>query len=389
MKNLLYSCIFLTLLLLSACAEKPKTIGGSLIDPTDVFTTDTISFYSYGETSYRFPFATGFGSSTLSGNTNNTDEAIALYRFIPTSIIDSLKSATIDTAEFRLYVNYRLKANTFPQQFDIKKINSSWSQGTFTYDSLTSTFVSDSIIGTFSDSMKYGSVATAQLNTNFIRRWADTFIDTGNHDQYFGFAVQSKSQGIVGFSTFSSSSSTAPRLVIKYTKNGIRDSISFTSGEDCYVTRYTMPVLYTPIVVRGGFGVRSKIHFNIDTLKNNPIINNARLELTMDTSRNILDSFSPDSLIALLSFSNTVTDSSSDFIYTYGYRKTDTTATNPVYIFNLTNITQRWVNKVNTNYGISLRWAAELSTAEQAAFFSSTHTDPAKRPRLYVTYSKK
>lgn len=391
MKKLSFIIFSLSFLLIIGCAEKPKTIGSALIDPNDVFSTDTISFFSFGETSYRIPFAPGFGVSNLAGKTNANDEAIALFRFIPPSAIDSLKGAIIDTAEMRLVVNYRLKANGFPIQFDVKKINASWAQNSFTYDSLTSTFIADSVLGTFSnDSMNYGSTAVVQLNTTFIRRWADSYIDTGNHDEYYGFAVQAKAtNGIIGFATFSSFSSLLPSLLIKYTKNGVKDSIAITSGEDTYATRYTTTPTFTPIVVRGGFGVRSKINFAVDTLKGNPIINNATMELTLDTTASILDGFSPDSVIALLSFSNTVTDSSADNIYVYGFRKSNPPTTNPVYIFNLTGITQLWVNKIYTNFGASLRWAAELGTADQATFFPSSHLDVTKRPILKVTYSKK
>ena len=396
MKKLSLSVLTVILLLLG-CAEKPKNVGGSLVDPNDVFTIADTVFMSTSDKTYRIPYAPGFGFVDLTGKLSNNDEAITLFNFIPGGNIDSLKDAEIDTVELSLYVNYRLQASAPIIEFDIKKIETSWSQGTFTYDSLSSLQVSaDSTLGVFKDSMNYGQTVTAQINKSYIRRWADSFIDTANHDEYYGFTVQARTipTGLIGFSPFNSSSGIYPRLLIKYTKNGVRDSVEVVTGEDTFSSKFAATPVLTPITVRAAFGIRSKINFDVSALANKPTINRAAFELTLDTTASVFSGYSPDSVIALLGAdSSTVNavglDSSDATIYVYGYRKTVVENQSPVYSFNVTAIVQRWINGLRPNYGLTLRWIGEFSSAEKATFYSSTDADTTKRPKLSITYSKK
>jgi hypothetical protein len=388
--------VFSFILLFIGCAEKPKNVGGALIDPNDVYTIADTVFTSTSDTSYRVAYAPGLGGVTITGRLSNNDESIALFHFIPDGTIDSLKDAQIDTVELSLYVNYRLQPSAPMIEFDIKKIETAWSQRSFTYDSLSSFIVfPDSILGTFKDSMNYGATIIAQLKKDYIRRWADSYIDTGNHNQYYGFTVQARTTptGIIGFEPFNSLSGNYPRLLIKYTKNGIRDSVVVISGEDTFVPKFAVTPTFTPITVRAAYGVRSKINFNLNTLKNKPTINRAVLELTLDTTASVFSGFSPDSVIALLGMDSIIADRSDSTVYVFGYKKDVVANQLPVYSFNVSNIVQRWVNGLKPNYGLTLRWAAEFSSAEKAVFFSSIadtlSPTLSKRPKIKITYSKK
>lgn len=386
--------LFAFILLLIGCAEKPKDIGDdSLLPPDDIFSVvDTVITSLPDDKTYRVAYAAGYGNSNLVGKLLNNDESTSLFRFVPDGTIDSLKDAQIDTVELSLYVNYRLQPSAPSIEFDIKKVEGSWSQGTFTYDSIPLITISaDSVLGSFKDSMNYGATIVAQINKNYIRRWADTYIDTGNHDLYYGFAVQPRTipTGLIGFTTFNSASGIYPRLLIKYTKNGIRDSVVVISGEDTFYSKFATAPKYSPITVHAAFGIRSKISFNTSTFVNKPTINKATMELTLDTTASVFSGFSPDSLIALLGMDASIVDRSDSTIYIFGYRKTSVVNQPPVYIFNVANIVQRWVNGLKPNYGLTLRWAAEFSSAEKAVFYSSTATDTTKRPTIKITYSKK
>lgn len=385
--------LFSFILLLIGCAEKPKSVGGSLVDPNDVFTIADIVIHSTSDTAYRVAYAPGFGNTNLAGRLPNNDGSIALFRFLPSGTIDSLKGAQIDTVELSLYVNYYFQRSAPMIEFDVKKIETSWSQSSFTYDSLQQFVVSqDSILGTFKDSMNLGTTVTAQLKKDYIRRWADSYIDTGNHDQYYGFTVQARTipTGLIGFSTFNSLSGIYPRLLIKYTKKEKRDSVVIISGEDTFVSKFGATPTFAPITVHAAFGVRSKINFNISPLVNKPTINRAVLELTLDTVASSLSGFSPDTVIALLGMdSSIVSDRSDSTVYVFGYRKEVVANQSPVYSFNVANIVQRWSNGLKPNYGLTLRWAAEFSSAEKAVFFSSTAVDSTKRPKIKITYSTK
>lgn len=393
MKKLLLALLFSFILLLIGCAEKPKNIGNdSILKPDDIFSIVDTVFTSSSDMTYRVAYAPGFGNTNLAGRLPNNDESISLYKFIPNGTIDSLKGAQIDTVEIGLYVNYRMLPSAPMIEFDIKKIETSWSQSTFTYDSLSLLVVSaDSILGTFKDSMNYGSTVTAQLKKDYIRRWVDTYIDSGNHNQYYGFTVQARTipTGLIGFSTFNSLSGIYPRLLIKYTKNGIRDSVVFISGEDTFVSKFAVAPILSPLTVRAAFGIRSKINFNFSALVNKPTVNRAILELTLDSAASTFSGYSPDTVIALLGMDSSIVDRSDSTVYVFGYRKEIIANKSPVYSFVVSNIVQRWINGLRPNYGLTLRWAAEYSSAEKAVFFSSTAVDSTKRPKIKITYSQK
>ncbi|MDP1677901.1 MAG: hypothetical protein Q8L88_13670 [Bacteroidota bacterium] len=397
MKKLSLSVFFLILLIVG-CAEKPKNIGDSLLDQSDIFNIEDIVVYSSSDTSYRIAYAAGFSSTLLAGKLSNNDESITLINFLPDESIDSLKDAVIDTVELSLFIEYRLQPASPMIELDIKKIETSWSQSTFTYDSLPLLQISaDSILGTFKDSMNYNATIIAQINKDYIRRWADSYIDTGNHSKFYGFALQARTipTGLIGFTSFNSPLEIFPRLLIKYTKNGTRDSVVLTYGEDTFVSKFATPPTLTPITVQGSFGIRSKINFNLDYLKNKPLvnrptINKASLELTLDTTANTLSGYVPDSVVAFLAMdSSIVSDRSDSTIFVFGYRKEVVPNSSPIYSFNVANNVQRWINGLKPNYGLTLRWAAEFSSADKVVFFSSTAADSTKRPKIKITYSTK
>ena len=388
-KNLLL--LFPLFLFIIGCAEKPKSVGNGLPNIDGIFNILDTTLISTGDTTYITTFARGTGLSDLVGKISPTEEAVSLVNFIPGGTIDSLKGATIDTVEMRMTVNYVYKPSTFPVVLNVVEVKSSWSQATFNSDSLPSLMLDTKTIGTFSDSMNYSNVTIARLDTATVRKWATSYSDT-NAPRFYGFAIQSPagiSNGIIGFSSFSDYISYVPILLIHYTKNGVRDSLSYYSGEDTYATKYSGPTIFSPITVQGAFGIRSKVFFDLNSFVNKPIINNATMELTLDTTVSLFGGYSPDSVTALLGMSSTIVDQADSTIYVYGYKTTTTAGQSPVYSFSITLIADRWVRSVKPNYGLSLRWAAEFGTVEKAVFFSSTAADITKRPRLKITYSSK
>jgi len=383
------SFIVVTVLLLIGCAEKPKTIGGSLIDPGSIFSTDTTTIYAAGDSTFIFAFSPGYGASNLAGRTALDEEAVSFFKFIPTAALDSLVNASIDTAEIRLIVNYRLGAAAVPIDFEVYEALSSWTQGALNKDSSAASAIGSTLLGTFSDSMNAGQTVTAQLtDTSTVRRWLQSYYDTSTAD-FNGFVVRPKAgsiPGIIGFTTFDNSYGYYPALVVKYTtKYGTHDSIFFTYGEDTFVGKLTA----TPssFQVRGGFGVRSKLLFNLTPLVNKPILHKTTLTLVEDTTASLKGGYSPDSAIVFLGIKGTtLVDSFSTASYAFGVHSVDGYG-NSVYQFNINVIAQSWLNSINSNDGLILRWASESSTAEKIVFYRSSDPDSLKRPRIKFMYS--
>jgi hypothetical protein len=379
---------FTMIVLLTGCADKPKPIGQGLIDPNDVFTVADTTIVAAGDSSYTAPVNGGFSTNTLAGRFSPNDELIALYKFTPNASVDSLAGAVIDTAEFRLYVTYALGPASPPIEFEVREALQSWSQSTFTTDSMSSFQIGSAVLGTFSDSMNVTSNIKARIDTAVARRWANAFKDT-NAPAFHGFAVRAKqgvTTGIVGFLPFGSFTSVDPRFVIKYSRNGTRDSLIFSSGEDTYGAQFVAPPALFPFEVRGAFGVRGKVKFDLSSFAEKPIVNNATLTLVADTVNSVRSIYSPDSLIALLSLSGSVADSSSSTQFAVGVKRTDPVL-GKVYTFNITTITQRWINALDPNFGLSIHWAYETNTADRVTFYPKS--DAARAPRLTIIYSRK
>ena len=60
-----------------------------------------------------------------------------------------------------------------------------------------------------------------------------------------------------------------------------------------------------------------------------------------------------------------------------------------IYSANVSFIVDSWLHNVNINEGFVLRSPTENSTVNKLVFYSSYEVDVKKRPKLFITYSKK
>lgn len=389
MKKTLLFIPFLIAIYLAGCADKPKSIGNSLLPPDDMFNFAETTFTAISDTVYKVPLLNGYSTSNLVGKLSTGEEFITLLDFYYTSIVDSLYGAQIDTAEIRMTVNYRMLPASPPISFNIYEVLQSFSEGTFTSDSLTSSIIGTVPLGSFSDSMNYGQMVTARItDTSVIRRWADDYLDTSKPD-FYGFAIRAvTTTGVIGFTPFDPYSTVVPTLVIKYTRNGYHDSLFFRYGQDTYAEMFSTPPVYSELEVRGGVGVRAKLKFNVGSFSSRQIVNNATLSLTVDTTASIYSGYSRDTLLALLAIPGSNIDSSTTSYFAYGLKKTNASSF-PVYEFSITQMAQRWINNLSTNDGLTLRWLAESNTSEKIILFPLSDPDAAKRPKLKIIYAEK
>lgn len=389
MKNFLSIFLFLSIFsFITGCADKPKSLGDNLVSPSDFYER---VFSADADTTYKVALTNGYASRNLVGILPTGEEFITLLQFYQSSIVDSLKGAAIDTAEIRLTVSYRMLPSSPLISFHVYELQKPFSEGTFTSDSLAPSYIGTSIAATFSDSMNYLQEVRARIeDTTIIRRWADAYNDTSKPD-FYGFAIKATSPtGVIGFTPFDAFSSVVPTLVVKFTRNGRADSLFFTTGQDTYVGILPPSTTFSDFEVRGGVGVRSKIKFDVSPLIQSSqavalMIVNATLTLTVDTLSSIYSGFAPDTLFALVALSNTIIDSSNSSLFAYGAKKTSPTGERQ-YEFTINTIAQRWLNKLNANEGLIIRWATENSSSEKITFYS--HTDTLRGPVLKIFYTQ-
>lgn len=382
--------LFILLLLGTGCAEKPRSVGGSLIDPSDLFTIVDTTVTAVSDTSYTVPLLAGNAVELLMGRASAADEFVTLVRFHDVDYLDTLIGATIDTAFLRLYVTSYADRGTLPVRLGIYEAMQGWKEATFTNDSVGAFGLGAAALGVFSDSANAGSDIQALVDTAAVRRMVKSMTDT-TAAPFHGFAVRAEPgniPGVFGAYSFNAGSSVMPRLLVKYTKNGVRDSLILYTGEDTYGAHFiTTPVL-APFEVRGGYGVRSSLRFDLSWLKDRPIVAGATLTLVADTAVSRRSIFSPDSVVALLGLSGASADASDSSVFVIGTASYDS-AVGKTYVFSLRDIAQRWVNGIYVNQGVRLRPSYETSYADRIVFHPADHPVAAKRPKLHIIYSSK
>lgn len=386
MKQSIILCSLACFALLAGCADDPKAIGNALLPPGDTFLDTTVTAYS--DTTYRTPIVNGYSSGTLVGRLSTGEEFITLLDFYQTSILDSLVGSKIDTAEIRLTVNYRLLAASPSISLKVYEVLQSFSEGTFTSDTLQPSTVGTTELGTFTDSMNYSQQVIARIDTSAVRRWADDYLDTSKPD-FYGFGIKMlTNSGVVGFAPFNIFTSISPVLVIKYTRNGLHDSLSFTYGQDTFVGTYAVAPVFADMEVRGGVGVRSKVKFDLKFLTGKPMVAGSFLRLTVDTVLSTYSGYTKDTLVAVLALPGLNPDSSNTDYIAYGLKKSNT-GSYPAYEFQITNITQRWINELSVNDGVTIRWLSENISGERIVFRPLTDPVADNRPKLNILYSEK
>lgn len=395
MKNKIAFFLLLLAAFYTGCTEKPNTqVGNNLVDPSIQIAVFDTMFTSISDTTYQGTVIPGTGSSNLVGRTSAGEDVVTMLNFqtSPRSF-DSLDGAVIDTANISLTVNYRWNVTAIPVRLDMYEILQPWNYLTFSSDSASSNTLGPHILASYSDSMNYSrTVISTPIDTTTVRKMINSYLHPDS-TAFYGFALRAAANttpGIAGFITFTANSVLSPTLTIIYSRNGKKDSLKINYGFDTFYSQYTTPPVMTPIEVQGCFGIRSNIKFDLSSLNNKPVINNAVLELTLNKSQSQIEGYSPDTIAVYIRSS----DSNLDNIYTstqwsaYGAKK-DSSQTTIVYQCKVTPFVQQWVNNVIVNNGFNIRWAAENSSADKAIFYSSTEADRTKRPALKIVYSKK
>ncbi len=390
--NFCLKSIIVTLLfglLLVGCSEDPASVGTKLIPGSEKFSAHDTSIIAIRDTTFKFASTNGGGANVLVGNHSSVD-ATALLQFF-TTIPDSLTTVHIDTVKLSLTVSYTWNMGTAPADFIIREVTTPWSAATVTIDSLASLNFSPTLPGSIAnkDSTSIGKVVTALIDSSIVRKWINITVDTSKQ-RFFSIALKSGSinTGIWGFSQFGTS--TPPSLKILYSKNGWRDSIDLNSGSGTFLATKIPFLASGDIETQGGISVRSKINFNFKPISDSisrAIVNNATMELTLDSAASRLGAGTPDSVLALIGGSDARPDSVSPAYFAYGYRKVASPTTDIVYTFSVTSMAQQWINNPSTYQGVVLRSLSDASSVDKLSFYSSK--DPTRAPRLFLTYTKK
>jgi hypothetical protein len=360
------------------CSDDPGIFGSGLISPTDTLSVATVELFSTADTSFLYRFS---GTSHLmvgkylNGTTNI--EACALLQFSGmTSIPDS---AIVDTAYVTLYLNYSVPDTIGNIRFGVHQMNVSWSQNTFLWDSLDGSY-------NLTNETEYQEALIGMKNINvpvepFVERWIKDSVDKPN-----GILLKPDlnwSNIVIG-SRLLTLSDQYPLLTIAYHVG--TDTIKHFSryaAQTTFVSNGSFPSVDTTILVQSGIGYRGKIQFDLNSLPKRISITRAILELSSDTTDQLSNSRTHDSLLVHL--------------IRKSYYPFDSTALGTlcvptikngqkVYRADIKAIVQSWLVR-EPNHGLLIRPYSENYSFDHFSLFNNKATTHLK-PKLSIIYTK-
>lgn len=376
MKNYsITSIIFiLPFLLLSGCAEDPpNAVGLSLLPAKDSLTI--------------LPFNTAPGSITperdrLAGNsvylltgTSQGIEARTLLRYYAADA--DFPSVRIDSAVLHLRPMYRFKDSIGLLSFSIHPVPLSWNWAStsFTWDSLTTDFIIDTIAGSFSRIISPADTDIAiTLDTTVVRNW----IINGTIAMIF--VPDPSCQLMAGFADFGTTGY-YPALTVTY-HDSLDTLHTFTPALAAseFIANGDIPSPSTVSYIQGAVAWRQRLSFDVTRIPSRATITDAVLEIHIDSTRSLFSTPRRDSIYAHLNL--TGDHDSLGFAVLGGF--TDSTRT--VMDFHVNTIIQEWVTHHLSNYGIVLRSFSDYSAADRLAFYNTT-ADSLHRPTLRIRYT--
>ncbi|HZY10996.1 MAG TPA: DNRLRE domain-containing protein [Bacteroidota bacterium] len=366
--------IFIFSLMMVGCSDEPNAVGIGLLPNTDFPSIDSTESFITSSSSYLARLS-GASTTLLLGRYQNTIEARTLLQF--SNIPTDRSHAIIDSAILKLRITYRFKDSTGTLALNIHKLLRSWSENSFTWDSIDASLTNslpDTIFSTFINPQD--SIVQIRIDS-IVREWFQSTESTPN-----GIMISptNVSNIVIGISTvIISGVDYRPELIIGYHDSSDTASISIRPQQRTFVANLLDSPPLGIITVQAGVAMRGMMTFDISLIPSTASITDASMELELDTNNSLNNSFTNRSLIAHM-----VLDSSSpprlSGITAIG-TPNDTNRT--VFIFDMKNIVQQWATG-KQNYGIVLRAYNEFTSLDRFAILSSTSS---MRPKLKVTYT--
>jgi hypothetical protein len=339
---ILYTTIIVTGIY--GCSDEPNSVGSKLLDSQGQFSIIDTTLAGISDTVFTRRIPNGFGDAIIFGNYQGV-QAVGIMKFAVYEIPDSFSTVKVDTATLYLTVNYAWEPISQPIKVTVKKVLKAWTETGVTSDSLHSSDLAPTGKETTIDTMAVGRTLTLSIDTTYISEWIRTKFDSTS-PSFNGIALEANN-GIWGYTAFRAASSRTPILVIKFSKNGVRDSLKITTGDDTFFADGPISTPSPFIETQGGINIRSKVSFDLKSVPVHATINRAVMELTMKTAASKIGIGTPDTVFAILGTDAADPNGCNLGVYANGYRKDKSDTVNVIYTFStpyLLNIVQHWVN---------------------------------------------
>lgn len=379
--------ILLMILVLDGCENNPNDLGLTFINPNDTAGSrilDTTIITGSGFRKYINDNGSVnmlVGAQVVNGNLY-TAKTLLQYQGITTSYGSG---ANVVSASLRLrYSKYAYKDTNGTVAFNIYKVNKAFNLLTITNDSVSNSDIGSTSLGSYSGNPTNTNIINIPIDNQAMTDWLRYANDSSYAVKNYGLALvpNSGSTTIKGFSSENTLDSLRPYITLVVQTSTSLDTVvlrfpSSVSLSDAPLT--TIPSSQY-LLVQNGISFRSLLKFNFPNLPSNVIINEAYLQLTLNSSQSYITSGTSNQIkVDMVTDSATKATNDESFLLT----RLDSIT----YTVRINQIVQRWNSGVNPNYGLSLRNPFDIQNIDNFVFYNSDNPDVSKRPKLRVRYS--
>lgn len=380
---LLFICF--GLFFLQGCEEIPTDVGSGFISPDDTLNVrlldsqaDTIALLS---SPYKKAFSNFITPFLLVGKSNGV-EASSLLRF--NNLPANFAGANVTSAKLILkYSNYYYTDSLGTIDFNIHRLNQNYTFSTVTSDSISKSSYDPTPVGNFSGNPVDTATVVISLDNEMVKDWLEFAADPKYPVGNFGmiFVPNGNSNAIKGFvSTNGTVVAETPYVEIVIKGNDKDDTITLNTSESNFIADGNLNDLMPDrITLQSGIAIQNFFRFDLSKLPENVIINEARLEMYLDTNSSYFFRTSERRFVA-----NLITDSTT-------FADTITVINSQIlgdkYVLQFNPIAQFWNAGIFANQGLALSNLSKRVNLDKFVFYSPTFSDVSKRPRLRITYT--
>ena len=374
-----FSPLFLLILfipLIEACSDDPNAIGIALIPKRDAITlvADTIHAVTSGTDTAHIQVT----STTLLLGTYHPFEARTLLEF--DGIPADQPLATIDSAVLTLHIDYHFRDSAGAFGFTIHRLLQSWNSTSLTWINL----VPDSLYNRTADTT---FLATVQAGDTILTVHIDSVVRSWFHAQNsapFGIIlIPSPVENLVlGLGNYVSNADYRPLLTIGYHTASDSTLLPLNASQLLSLVNSDRPAPTDTVYIQAGIAYRGHVKFDLGSLPKNVSITSATMNLFLNSSSSLRNSYTVNSIIA-----NPALDSSSlPGLSTLSTIGTPDANDSSMFDFDIKSFVQQWI-ATSPNYGMMLRAYNEYISLDGFVFYGA-NANAAHRPRLTITYTR-
>lgn len=369
---------------INGCEETPTDVGSGFISPDDTLNvrmldsqSDTIQLLA---SPYNKAFSNYISPFIMIGKTSDV-EASGLLRF--NNLPGGFQGATVNSATVYLkYSNYYYTDSLGMIDFDVFRLTQNYSFASVTADSITTNSYDPVSVGSFSGTPVDTVTIAVSVSGAMVKDWLEYAADPKHPVANNGmiFKANGTSNSIKGFVSFNGAVIETPYMEVNLTLSGKDSTITFNTSESNFIADGDLSQLPPDrIVLQGGIATQNFFRFDLSKLPSNVIINEARLELYLDSASSFYFPVSERRFVA-----NLITDSTT-------FQDTISVINSQIigdkYVLQFNPIAQFWNNGIFPNYGLGLSTLGKRLNIDRFVFYSPDFADASKRPRLRITYT--